>query len=315
MKKIKLVIIGTGNIAEQHVKVINAFKDCEISSVFSRTQKKAINFAKKHKIKNVHTSIEKMIKEINPDGILILVSFDQIYSVTKQIFKYKIPFFIEKPVGLTINENLNLIKLSNRYNVNNMVGLNRRFYSIFSKGLKILSTKGKILSFSIYGMERTWVHKKNKYLLDNLIVANAIHTIDLLYYFGHIQKKMNILNISKNKKHFLNSVISVKFKDNIIGTYNINTESPFYWSIKIFAEKATLIYNNFDEGYLLDKKFKITKILPDKKDIFFKPGFYDQFKTFKKMIITKKLEWPGLNIKQSHQSMKIAFKLDKLYKK
>lgn len=313
MKKIKLVIIGAGNIAKSHADVIKKFRDCEISSVFNRTSSKSLNFAKKYKIRNVHYSIDEMIKDIKPDGILILVSFTEIYEITKKIIKYKIPFFVEKPPGINLKQYNNLNILCQKYNTINMVGFNRRYYSIFLKGLKLLSKHGKILSFSIYGMERAWVYKKNKSILENLIIANSIHTIDLLNYFGGYQKKINIFNNFIKNKKFISSVINIKFKNDIIGTYNINTESPFFWSVKIFAENASLIYNNLDEGYILDKKFKIKKILPDEKDNLYKPGFYYQFKAFKKTIVTKKLVWPSVNIKQSYQSMKIADKLQKLY--
>ena len=59
MSKKKLVIIGTGNIAHEHIKVINAFKDFKVSSVFNRSKEKAVNFAKKYNIKKFTTQLIK----------------------------------------------------------------------------------------------------------------------------------------------------------------------------------------------------------------------------------------------------------------
>ena len=197
-----------------------------------------------------------MIKEVKPDGILILVSFNQIYQVTKKVIKYKIPFFIEKPPGLTINQNIHLANLCEKYKVKNIVGFNRRFYSIFHQGLKLIGKNSKILSFSIYGMERLWLYKNNNALKQNLIMANAIHTIDLLSFFGGKKSSIKINNNSKKNRRFINSSINIKFENNSLGYYYINTESPYFWSLKIFAEDSTLIYDNLNRGYLIKKILK-----------------------------------------------------------
>ena len=49
MKKIKLGIIGTGEIAHHHIKVIKSFRDCEVTSVFNRPKVK-LRFLQKNTI-------------------------------------------------------------------------------------------------------------------------------------------------------------------------------------------------------------------------------------------------------------------------
>ena len=313
MKKLKLVIIGTGKIAHSHMDVIKTFNDCEICSVYNRTKNKAINFANKYKITKVHDSIDKMINEIKPHGVLILVSFSEIYKVTRKIINYKIPFFLEKPPGLNLSQYKKLNFLCNKNKVNNIVGFNRRFYSIFLNGLKQLSSHGKIISFSIYGMERAWLHKHDKNFIKNLIFANAIHTIDLISYFGGEKQSFKLIKNNINKKKYINTILNIKFKNGIIGSYNINTTSPFYWSLKIFAQNASLIFNNFEEGYILDKNFKQTKILPDKLDKLYKPGFYRQFKVYRKLLLKNKIDPSAVDIKKCSQTINFAEKLNNIY--
>ena len=69
-----------------------------------------------------------------------------------------------------------------------MVGLNRRFYSVFHKGIKKINEKGKLLGLHIEGHERFW--KINNILSskirNNWIYVNSIHTIDLLNFFGDL---------------------------------------------------------------------------------------------------------------------------------
>ena len=46
--------------------------------------------------------------------------------------------------------------------VKNMIGLNRRFYSVFDQGMKIIRKHGKLLGILIEGHERFWLLKKRK---------------------------------------------------------------------------------------------------------------------------------------------------------
>ena len=76
--------------------------------------------------------------------------------------------------------------MAKKYKVKNMVGLNRRFYSIFKKGKNFLEKNGGIKGFVIEGHERFWKIKKlrNRQVYNNWIYANGIHTIDLIRFFG-----------------------------------------------------------------------------------------------------------------------------------
>ena len=71
-----------------------------------------------------------------------------------------------------------------KHSVPNIVGYNRRFYSVFDKGLKILEKNGRINSILIEGHERLWDLKKLniKNYLKNWNYLNSSHTIDLLRF-------------------------------------------------------------------------------------------------------------------------------------
>tara|TARA_Y100001935_G_C16900562_1_gene311497 strand:- start:239 stop:526 length:288 start_codon:yes stop_codon:yes gene_type:complete len=91
--------------------------------------------------------------------------------------------------------------------------------------------------------------------------------------------------------------------------------SPYFWSIKLFGKGVTVVFDNFEEGYWIDKNFKKNQIKPNVKDLNFKAGFYDQFKAFKMLITKGKLEWPAVNLYKCYNTMKIASKISKEYKK
>ena len=207
MKKvIKLGVIGAGSITVKHLDVIKSIGDIKIEAITSRTISKSENLAKKYKIPNVNKNINDLLRKNNLDAILIFVSAEEIFKVTMQVIKFKIPFFLEKPAGLNYFETKKLCTLSSKYKIKNMVGLNRRYYSIFKYGKKILKKRGGFKGILIEGHERIWNIKKTvkKKILNKWLFANSIHTIDLLRFFGGEIKRYEIFsNHSDYKKIFV----------------------------------------------------------------------------------------------------------------
>lgn len=192
-----------------------------------------------------------------------------------------------------------------------MVGLNRRFYSIFNKGKKIIKKNGKLLGITIEGHERFWKIKNrlNNNIKNHWGYANCIHTIDLLRFFGGEFKNVYSLK-SKYVENNGDQFISVmKSNKGVLCTYISHWYSPEGWSVRLFGEKITAIYKPLENGVWIDNNFRKHKIIPDKVDTLYKPGFFYQMDNFKKMILNKKLEWPGQSLIDSYQSMLLVYKI------
>ena len=95
---------------------------------------------------------------------------------------------------------------------------------------------------------------------------------------------------------YKNFSISSKFKNNIIGTYISNWDSPGGWSVTLFGKRYTINYKPLETGIITNQKFKSKKITPDKFDKRFKPGFYRQMLCFKNLILKGTLEKPGQSL-------------------
>ena len=92
--------------------------------------------------------------------------------------------FIEKPPGLNISQLKELNKLSINYRTSNLVGYNRRYYSVIQKLKKKIKAE-KVISAHVESHERYWLIKKivkNKKTLNNWTYANSSHVITLLNY-------------------------------------------------------------------------------------------------------------------------------------
>ncbi len=306
MSKINLGVIGMGSIFPQYLKVLNSIKNFEIKGIVTKSNIKAKKFTKNNSIL-LYKDIESLVSDSNIHAIIVLVSPDQIFNVLKKIIPYKKVFFTEKPIGLNYRESKAIKDLIDRYKTPNIVGLNRRFYSIFHKGLKIINRYGKLQGALIEGHERFWKieNKKNKKIIDNWIYANSCHTVDLIRFFGGEYKELySVKNNSFNKNPDQFSVI-FKSKQNIIITYISHWYSPGGWSITLFGNGISVVFKPLENGYTINKNFKITRIKPNKNDIEFKAGLYEQMKYFEKFINTKKLIWPLQDIKENFKTVKL----------
>ena len=65
----------------------------------------------------------------------------------------------------------------------------------------------------------------------------------------------------------------------------------------------TVYFKPLENGYCVDHNFNVKKIKPDKEDLNFKPGFYNQMLAFCDMISSNKLTWPGQNIQEAYNSI------------
>ena len=311
MYKLKIGIIGAGNIAEEHLKVLKNINDFSVFGIVSRTQKKAKKLSKKFGIKKVFNSIDQMMKSGHLDGVLILVSANSSFKVAKKVIPYQVPFFLEKPPGLSFYETKKLYNLTKKYITKNMIGLNRRFYSVFDQGMKIIRKHGKLLGVLIEGHERFWkIRVKNRKIFKRWIYANNIHVLDLFRLFaGNTKKIYSIKNTLPNNNNQYSSTI--KFKNGVVGTYLSHWFSPDGWSVTLYGNKVTVRFKPLEEGYWTDSKFIKHKLNLSQKDKFFKPGFYKQMICFKNLIRKGKLEWPGQSLKDMIQTMKLIKQINK----
>jgi len=307
MYKINLGIIGTSLIAEEHLKVLNKLNKFKIYGITSRTNKNSKKLAHKFSINIIYKNYIDMVKDPNIDVLLVLVSADQIYKVINDIIPYKKPFFTEKPPGLSLDQASKLVKKWKKFKTLNMVGFNRRFYSVFHKGMEYINKKGKLIGLAIEGHERFWLLKniKKKYLLRNWIYANSSHTIDLIRFFGGEVKKINshVNNFLSSQNNQISS--SFILESGCVGSYQSHWLSPGGWSVKLYGEGVTVDFKPLEKGILINNKFKKKIIEPDKYDIMFKPGFYQQMISFQKMIEKQKKVWPAQDLSDSLKTMKL----------
>src|SRR5262245_14633097 len=186
MEKTRVAVIGAGFFAEKHLEVVSAFSDVELVGISGRGNARIHPLADRFAIKERFSNYEQMIETTRPDAVLVLVNASNIFSVAANCLERGLPTLLEKPPGLRVAETKKLRDLAQANGCLNMVGLNRRFYSVARQARELIAATGPLVSVVVEAPERLagikGVHPAE--IVERLIFANGIHSIDLLRFFG-----------------------------------------------------------------------------------------------------------------------------------
>ena len=300
----KTILIGFGDIAEKHLAVLKKF-DCDIIGAVGRNYHKTADKAKKLKISNVYESIENIPAD-ECDFLMNLTSADKVAETLEKLIPFRKPIFTEKPVGFGTEEVEKIIFQNKKYQVPIMVGTNRRFYSIFHKGLEFLKDHNKLIeSLEIDAPEnlsKVTNEKFNQHIRDNWMYANSIHCVDLIRFFGGDVKKINIeSDIQKSNFHATGECEKIQ---NFV--YSSNWKKTNKWKISILADDVNLVFEPLEQGKIITKNNE-ENIIPSTEDSSFKPGFYSQFQHFLEYVVQKNMnKWPASNLDDHKKSLHLV---------
>lgn len=314
MKGIKIGVIGAGWMAEQHLLVLSETSGAKVVGITSRTLSRAQALAQKFNISCCAAGIDEMISEAQPDALLLLVSEESMLDVCAQLLKdHCLPLFIEKPAGLVPEETKALADLACANRVSTMVGYNRRYYSIFHKGIEIIRQHGRLRGVVVEGHERMWRMRKVKKftdkMLQNWIYVNGTHTIDLLRFFGGEPRNISAIVHSRIEKKGDQIAAIMEFDSGAIGNYSAYWYSPGEWRVVLFGDGVTVEFKPLESGRWIDEDFKVTEIIADEVDVKFKPGLYRQMEAFVRLARDGVIDPFALNLDGAHKTMLLAEKL------
>ena len=242
-----IVIIGYGNIARKHIEVLKAL-GCNIAATSNRSVEKR-DMAMQEGISMVYSDYHQMIQKEKPDGIIVCVSFWNMFTVLSDIIPYGIPILAEKPTGTSLAEHKSLQVLASKYKTPIMVALNRRHYSVLNKAIELAGGKQNITNVLIEWSEDPF-HLANKKKLNNELIhktifENTIHGLDLLTYLAGEISDINIsaVNLGDPFRWIMN--ISGKSDTNTIYNFNSSMDNFVPWRVVFYAQnKSCLLYTS-----------------------------------------------------------------------
>jgi len=308
-QQLRIGLVGTGSIAREHARVLQALPHVQLAAVVSRTRPRAEAFAAEFGGAVVYDHLRTMVREEQPDALLITCSVDQLTEVALAAIEYGCPLLIEKPPGINWQETQRLADAAEQSGTRTMVGFNRRYYSVFKEGLDAIHRHGALRGVQIEGHERFWRILETGVtpeLRQSWIYANATHTIDLLRYFGGEIAVSQAYGTTVRESSGDQFVAAMRFESGAIGTYTAHWFSPGGWRVLLYGDGITVSFAPLEEGKWQDTTFATHMLPVAEADQSFKPGFFGQMQAFLEMVRTYELAWPGQDLRQSLRTMLVA---------
>lgn len=231
---IKFSILGCGRVAQHYLKLFKQkkIKNFKIISVCDLDINKSTFFAKKFKAQ-AFTNLEKMLKQTNPDVVLVLTISGQHFLNCKKILNLGFNVICEKPLSMTSNQCLKLDKIAKSKKKLLGVVFQNRLNPSIQILKKYLKNKrfGKIITISV---KLVWCRYQKYYndgwhgtWLNDGGVTNqqAIHHIDVLnWLLGPLTNVNSIISNRVNKLEAEDTMVSI-FETNKggLGTIEVTT--------------------------------------------------------------------------------------------
>ena len=233
----KICMIGNGTHATKNI--IPSLKEIgvTISAIASDYLKDNDNF---DGIKS-YSDYKIMLEKEKPEIVVLCKSAEKQYVITKYCLNFGIKkLFVEKPMGMNVNEAEELEELAEKNNCRVMVGFMKRYSPCYQKMKEIINMP-EFGSIKQFNAEFYITSGRVGWNDEIFLKKGGIHFVNvLLWLFGEVDEVKTYSNSIDNKVS-LTSLI--KFKNGVVG--NINFGGLTSWKGK--RERITIIGEN---GYV-----------------------------------------------------------------
>ena len=268
-----VLIVGYGSIGKKHLENFLQFKDIQLTVYTKRNDTQLL---KKKGIK-VSDSLNECLKE-NPNIGVIANETSLHIPIAIKLAKEGLDLFLEKPLSNSLKDVEKLRAIVKKKKLITQIGCNLRFHPCIKKIKSLIEHQkiGRIISaqvqnYSYLPDSHRWEDYRKSYaarkdLGGGVILTNAIHEIDYLYWF--FQEVENVISISGKfsdldikAEDYVSGLL--KFKNKIIGELHMDYfQRPDFRSCKIRGTKGEIYWNSDDNCvniYNINKKKWETK--------------------------------------------------------
>ena len=187
MKKIKVAVIGGGNMGKNHVRTYSSIEGVDLVALVD-INKDTEKLAKEYNT-NFYNDFKEMIDLEKPEAVSIVGPTNLHFPISKFVMEKGIHCLVEKPIASTPAEGEKLVKIARDNKVIFTVGHIERFNPMIQKLKKLVDEKeiGDITSIIVKRVGGfPAVEPKT-----DVIIDLAVHDIDILnYLLGKSPKKV-----------------------------------------------------------------------------------------------------------------------------
>lgn len=128
MTLLNVGLVGAGNIAQSiHLPILSSMPGVKLVAIADRQKSKAQILAEKYHAEHACRTMDEMLKLPNVDAVFVTTSTDAHAENALAAIKAGKHVFVERPVGRTLQEALDIRAAAHEAGVQVMVGMNHRF--------------------------------------------------------------------------------------------------------------------------------------------------------------------------------------------
>ncbi len=229
MKKLKVIVIGCGNMGSSHARAYNKLDEFELCGIVDARAEAVEAFNKSVGGNYKHfTDFDTALKECSPDVVAICTYPDSHEPLAIKAIEAGCHVFVEKPISSTVEGAKRVAECAKKNNKKVVVGYILRHHPSWKKFIEISQTLGKPLvmrmNLNQQSFGQTWGTHKN--LLNALtpIVDCGVHYIDVMCQMTK-SRPTRVSGISArlaseigdDKRNY--GQLQVEFEDGSIGWY------------------------------------------------------------------------------------------------
>ena len=184
MERIRVGVIGAGGKARQHMGFMKAFEEVEFAALCDPQEEERNITGEEFHIGARFADIDEMLESTQLDAALVATPPELNAPAAQACLERGIHTLLEKPPGMTVAETRELRDTAARTGARGMVGFNRRFHNQICAAREMVTQRGPVVQLvgefhkSIDMLEGRYGSRPA--LMDNWLVANDIHAIDLV---------------------------------------------------------------------------------------------------------------------------------------
>lgn len=255
---------------------------------------------------------EQMLEGTNPNAVIVAVAHSSTTEIASLVLAAGVACLIEKPAGYSSNETQQLAELARKNSCLNIVGQNRRYYSVLQQALLEVMHQGPITGVLVEAHEPIADYRGRgnfePWLYDNWIIANTIHAIDLLRLIGGDCSEVEGYRQMETEPRGDHFSSSLRFENGMLGSFVSHWNSARGFGLKIFGHGVTAELFPLEQGFISFDTGRRIKLTPAWSDLVYKPGLYIQDTTFLQALCDHRITpvFPASDLDDHLKTMRLA---------
>lgn len=230
---IKIGVIGTGVMGENHVRVYSNLSDyCHLVGIYDKNEKRAKLIAQKYRT-TYFDDLEELLTAV--DAVTISVPTEYHYEIGLLCIKHKVHMLIEKPITSNAEDGKDLVRRAREAGLILQVG-HIELYNPTIEVLKNILINEKIIAIDIHRLSPMSDRLLNVNVVQDLMIHDLYILYDLLgdeihklYAFGKIYDNIirHAIMISQFKQGVIAQVTASFKTEDKVRTIRITAEDAF----------------------------------------------------------------------------------------